>query len=65
MPRPEAASTDISKIVRMDYGTDALTTELMERALPLWRESNLRWREELYHQDGFLMLSHEIGRAHV
>ncbi len=58
MPRPEAASTDISKIVRMDYGTDALTTELMERALPLWRESNLRWREELYHQDGFLVLSH-------
>ena len=58
LPRPEAASTDISKIVRMDYGSDALSTELMARALPLWRASNLRWREELYHQDGFLVLSH-------
>ena len=57
LPRIEAASTDISKIVRMDYGTDALATELMERALPLWREWNVRWGEELYHQDGFLLLS--------
>ena len=57
LPRPEAASTDISKIVRMDYGSDALTTELMERALPLWRASNLAWREELYHEVGFLLLS--------
>jgi glycine/D-amino acid oxidase-like deaminating enzyme len=55
--RPEAASTDISKIVRMDYGSDGLYTELMERALPLWREWNTAWREELYHQDGFLVLS--------
>lgn len=57
LPRPEAASTDISKIVRMDYGADALYTELMERALPLWRRLNESWREELYHEDGFLVLS--------
>jgi glycine/D-amino acid oxidase-like deaminating enzyme len=57
MPRPEAASTDISKIVRMDYGSDALYTELMERALPLWRHWNARWSEPLYHEDGFLVLS--------
>jgi glycine/D-amino acid oxidase-like deaminating enzyme len=57
LPRPEAASTDISKIVRMDYGSDELYSELMERALPLWREWNARWREELYHEDGFLVLS--------
>lgn len=57
LPRPEAASTDISKIVRMDYGSDALYSELMERALPLWREWNAGWREELYHEDGFLVLS--------
>jgi glycine/D-amino acid oxidase-like deaminating enzyme len=57
VPRHEAASTDISKIVRMDYGSDALATELMERALPLWRASNLRWGEELFHEDGFLLLS--------
>ena len=57
LPRPEAASTDISKIVRMDYGSDALYSELMERALPLWRDWNAKWRDELYHEDGFLVLS--------
>jgi len=57
LPRPEAASTDISKIVRMDYGSDLLLTELMERALPLWRAWNERWPEPLYHQDGFLVLA--------
>jgi len=57
LPRPEAASTDISKIVRMDYGSDALYTELMERALPLWRRWNAAWGETLYHEDGFLVLS--------
>jgi glycine/D-amino acid oxidase-like deaminating enzyme len=57
VPRPEAASTDISKIVRMDYGADALYTELMERALPFWPVWNDRWREALYHQDGFLVLA--------
>ena len=57
LPRAEAASTDISKIVRMDYGADALYSELMERALPLWRAWNAAWGEELYHQDGFLVLA--------
>jgi len=57
LPRPEAASTDISKIVRMDYGADSLLTELMERALPVWRRWNDRWGAELYHQDGFLVLA--------
>jgi glycine/D-amino acid oxidase-like deaminating enzyme len=32
-------------------------TELMESALPLWRAANVRWGEELYHEDGFLLLS--------
>ena len=32
LPRPEAASTDISKIVRMDYGADELLTAWMEEA---------------------------------
>ena len=57
LPRPEAASTDISKIVRMDYGSDLLLTELMERALPLWRTWNARWGAHVYHEDGFLVLA--------
>jgi len=57
LPRPEAASTDISKIVRMDYGRDLLLTELMERALPVWRTWNARWGAPIYHEDGFLVLA--------
>jgi glycine/D-amino acid oxidase-like deaminating enzyme len=56
-PRPQAASTDISKIVRMDYGADAFYTALMERAIPLWRGWNRRWERPLFHEDGFLLLS--------
>lgn len=57
VPRPEAASTDISKIVRMDYGADGLMTELMERAMPIWHEWNERWNAPFYHHDGLLLLS--------
>ena len=54
VPRPEAASTDISKIVRLDYGADRFYTELMEEALPRWREGVLA---PLFHEVGFLLLS--------
>jgi sarcosine oxidase len=57
LPRPEAASTDISKVVRMDYGKDVLYTELMETAFPRWRAWNARWGGPLYHETGFLLLS--------
>src|SRR5262245_44082494 len=46
----------------MDYGSDDLYCELMERALPIWREWNLKWRDELYHEDGFLVLANEALR---
>lgn len=57
IPHPEAASTDISKLVRADYGADVFYTELMERAFPLWQEWNERAGEQLYHPVGFLLLS--------
>jgi sarcosine oxidase / L-pipecolate oxidase len=64
IPNPEAASNDISKIVRMDYGADISYTELMERALPVWAEWNARWGVPLYHPDGFLLLSRSpLARA--
>jgi glycine/D-amino acid oxidase-like deaminating enzyme len=37
IPHPLAESTDISKIVRLDYGDDETYTALMERALEAWR----------------------------
>ena len=57
IPRPEAASNDISKVVRMDYDADRFYTEMMEEAFPRWRAWNARWGETLYHEDGFLLLS--------
>jgi glycine/D-amino acid oxidase-like deaminating enzyme len=57
LPHPAAASTDISKLVRMDYGTDELYTALMEAAFDGWAAWNLRWAETLYHEDGLLVLS--------
>src|SRR4051812_14050532 len=57
VPRAEAASTDISKVVRADYGNDELYTAMGEAALSGWDRWNERWGESLYHEDGFLLLS--------
>lgn len=57
IPRPDAASTDITKAVRMDYGTDDLYLELMEEALVGWRTWNRAWARPLFHETGFLLLS--------
>ncbi len=57
VPRPSAASTDVSKVVRMDYGPDDLYTALAEAALAGWDEWNRRWDPPVYHEDGFLLLA--------
>lgn len=57
IPHPDAASTDISKVVRMDYGRDVQYTEMGELSLQRWREWNKHWGEALYHEDGFLVLT--------
>jgi len=59
VPRPAAASTDISKVVRMDYGPDELYTAMGEAALSGWDRWNDAWKSPLYHQDGFLLLTTE------
>jgi len=56
-PNPTAASDDISKVVRADYGSDELHTELGELAIAGWRKWNREWRETLFHEDGFLVLT--------
>lgn len=64
VPRPEASSTDRSKIIRMDYGADRFMTGLAAEAMEGWD----RWNRELfdrplYHQTGFLLLSSEPLRS--
>ena len=58
IPHPLAASTDIAKVVRVEYGGDEEYTTLAERA----REGWLRWNAEmfdepLYHEVGLLKLT--------
>lgn len=57
IPHPDAASTDISKVVRMDYGADAQFTVMGEASIAGWRDWNLKWGESLYHEDGLLVMS--------
>ncbi|MCF7787762.1 MAG: FAD-dependent oxidoreductase [Prosthecobacter sp.] len=60
LPYPDAASTDISKVVRMDYAQDEQHTAMGELSLQRWREWNAKWGEELYHEVGFLVMSRDI-----
>lgn len=57
LPHPLAASTDISKVVRMEYGSDEFYMALAEQAYLGW----LRWNEELndtlFHEVGLTMLT--------
>ncbi len=62
LPHPKAASTDISKAVRMDYGSDELYMGLMEEAFAGWDKWNLQWEQPLYHEDGFLFMNTEEMR---
>lgn len=52
LPHPLAESTDISKIVRSDYGADEDYTILGERALDGWRRWNATWRVPRFHETG-------------
>lgn len=61
LPHPLAASTDISKVIRMEYGPDEAYMSLAERARDGWLAWNAAWRaqgaEPLYHETGVLMVS--------
>ncbi|MFN0075617.1 MAG: NAD(P)/FAD-dependent oxidoreductase [Prosthecobacter sp.] len=63
LPHPDAASTDINKVVRMDYGNDAQHTAMGERSIERWREWNEKWGEDLYHEVGFLVMSRETMQS--
>lgn len=61
LPHPLAASTDISKVVRLEYGPDDFYMALAERSRDGWLNWNAAWRRQgnqsLYHETGVLMLS--------
>lgn len=57
LPHPLAESTDISKIVRCDYGADEDYTALGERALDGWRRWNADWPTPRFHETGVAFLT--------
>lgn len=57
LPHPLAESTDISKIVRCDYGADEDYTELGERALEGWRRWNAAWPTPRFHETGVMFVT--------
>jgi glycine/D-amino acid oxidase-like deaminating enzyme len=57
LPYPLAASTDISKVVRMEYGADEEYMAMIERAREGWLEWNGIFEEALYHETGVVMLT--------
>ncbi len=60
VPHPLAESTDISKVVRIDYGADEDYVELGERAIDGWRRWNARWPRPLFHETGVTFLSRTV-----
>ncbi|TNE59254.1 MAG: FAD-dependent oxidoreductase [Bacteroidetes bacterium] len=56
VPHPLAASTDISKIVRMEYGADEEYMDMVDEAFAGWKQWNDFFQQTLYHEVGFLML---------
>lgn len=56
IPHPMAASTDISKVIRMEYGADLEYMAMADAAIDGWHGWNDFFQDKLYHETGFLML---------
>lgn len=56
IPHHMAASTDVTKAVRMEYGSDKEYFKMVEMAIEKWHSWNDFFNEKLYHEVGFLML---------
>lgn len=57
LPHPRASSTDISKVVRADYGKDLFYTRLARECITGWRSWNTESGQDLFHETGFLILA--------
>ena len=57
VPHPLAESTDVSKVVRCDYGADEVYTALGEQALEGWRGWNAAWPRPRFHETGVAFMT--------
>lgn len=59
IPHPLAASTDISKVIRMEYGRDEIYMVMVEKSLEGWQRWNNEFPEKLYHNTGVTMVTRQ------
>lgn len=59
LPNPLAASTDISKVIRLEYGRDETYMIMAEKSLAGWQQWNSEFPEKLYHNTGVAMLARQ------
>ena len=57
IPHPDAASTDISKVVRIEYGVDEDYMRMGEEAIEGWHQWNEEWKDKHYHGEGVTMFT--------
>ena len=63
IPAPSASSTDLSKLIRADYGDDSFYTKLMTKAFEGWRTWNSKFERPLFHEVGALLLTRELMQS--
>ncbi|MGH2479405.1 MAG: FAD-dependent oxidoreductase, partial [Ktedonobacteraceae bacterium] len=64
---PRATSASISRLLRFEYGTDALYSRMVKLSLEHWRELERNTRRHLYTPTGLLRLGkggEEVWREH-
>lgn len=59
LPYPLAASTDVSKVVRMEYGSNRQYMRMVIRAIEGFHRWNELFEETLYHETGVLVVAKE------
>lgn len=52
-----SSSGDESRVIRGSYGPNAVYTQLVARAIPLWKENERRWGVKLFHQNGAIWIA--------
>ena len=62
LPHPDASSTDISKVIRADYGPDTFYARLVRQCIDSWHGWNAEAGRRLYHETGYLILAREKMR---
>ncbi|NDJ52908.1 MAG: FAD-dependent oxidoreductase [Chloroflexi bacterium] len=55
IPHPLAASTDVSKVVRMEYGSDVEYMAMVDEAIDGWHAWNDQFNDTLYHEVGVIL----------